>query len=69
MDGVVFHVHAKKNVKAMPSSGSAYDYTTQFMVALIDSRGGGEDGRVITPSFSFRVTATVKQYFLEHFKF
>lgn len=56
MDGIVFHVHAKKNVKALiPSNGSA-SYTTQFT----------EGGRVIAPPFSFRVTTIVKQYFLEH---
>lgn len=55
MDGIVFHVHAKKNVKAIPSNGSA-SYTTQFT----------EGGMVIAPAFSFRVTTIVKQYFLEH---
>ena len=55
MDGIVFQVHAKKNVKAISSNGSA-SYTTQFT----------EGGRVIAPPFSFRVTTIVKQYFLEH---
>ena len=55
MDGIVFHVHAKKKIKAIPSNGSA-SYTTQFT----------EGGRVIALPFSFRVTTIVKQYFLEH---